>query len=470
MTTALNPSALKNAPTRDAHLSAAEKIGLALSWVGRQEPIAVPTVLTRWTVRAAPDRTPTLGTNGRELIYNPAFVDRLSLNGTKAIVLHAVGHVLSQHHHRRGNLDPVLWNIATDLALNGMLQRGYLAAFGSVFVDMFNELIDPDNFTSGAFAGYGKFKTFPRHLSAEEYVRLLRGEAQRQSHPQSEQRDEAHGQGGATITPSYADIFGNPTATFGGGIEDCPVDEHAGVTAAALQREDENIVTQAALLNPQEASDKYSKLGLGHILSGTREKLVLGDAELAAQINWRRTLEEFLKSMHNGEASYARINRRLHNYGASVGLIFPCTYERARTNGAVLVDTSGSMGDKDCDDALIHTGEVLCLFPEATVNLLQCDTEVRVSEEYRGGDFPPSNWKEWCGRGGTDLISSFRFIQAHRGEFDWAIVVTDGEFSRYGLVDPGVPVLWVLTRYSAGWSDQPFPFGKVVCQHANPKY
>lgn len=448
MTTASNPSAVKKAPKRDTYLSASEKINTALSWVGRQEPIAVPTVLTRWTVRTAPDRTPSLSTNGRELIYNPEFVECLSLNGTKAVVLHAVGHVLSQHHHRRGNLDPVLWNIATDLALNGLLTRGYLAAFGNSFAELFSELIDPDSATSGAFAGYGKFKKFPPHLSAEEYVDLLRDEAQRQSQPQPGEQDgdqdQSNTNGGGFL--SYADIFGDPTATFGGGIEDCPDSDNENPDEA--RRSDESIVTQAVQLNPQEASDKYSKLGLGHILSGNREKIVLGDAELAAQINWRRTLEEFLKSVLNVQA----------------------TFLRARTNGAVLLDTSGSAGDKDCDDALIHTGAVLRMFPEATVNLIQCETEVHVSEEYRGGDFPPSNWKGGGGRGGTELNSCFRFIQAHRGEFEWVVVVTDGEFYRHNLVDPGVPVLRVLTRYSAGWSDQPFPFGKVICQHANPKY
>jgi hypothetical protein len=84
-------------------LSAADKIKMALDWVATQEPIAVPTVLTRWSVRSEPDvlKCPTMQTNGRVLQWNPSFVDKLSLSGTKAIVLHEVGHVLSQHQHRR---------------------------------------------------------------------------------------------------------------------------------------------------------------------------------------------------------------------------------------------------------------------------------------------------------------------------------------------------------------------------------
>ena len=245
-------------------------------------------------------------------------------------------------------------------------------------------------------------------------------------------------------------------------MEDSPNEDGTGETE---QREDERAAILETLLN-HDGHDGHSPLGLGHILSGIRERII-GDPAVAATVNWKTALDEFLVSAHNGQPTYARVNRRLHTLGAEHGFIFPANYARSKTNGAVLVDTSGSMGDSDCEEALTHIGTILTAFPDSTINCIQVDTEVRCSVEYTGADFPPTEWQGWLGRGGTDLNPGFRFIQEHAAEFDWAIIITDGEFYRESIVDPGIPVLWVLVRkqndYLGGNS---FPFGRVVSTRA----
>jgi predicted metal-dependent peptidase len=477
---------IATAPLRDTHLSAAEKIQQALRWVGKKEPIVVPTVLTRWEVKADRSR-PTMSTNGKVLKYNPDFVDRLSFSATKAIVLHEVGHVLNQHQHRRGQRDPVGFNIAADLALNCQLQRGYIAAFNGKFQDLFNELIDPGQFASGCFAGFGNFSDFPANLTAEEYYDLAKSKAQPQPQPQPQPQgggsddsedsedsdpapsdpapsdpapsDPAPNEDSEGSTPSrqsiFAEAFGDPTETFGGGIEDSPAPED--------EKEDTQSILLEVLLNP-EGCDKYSPLGLGMVLREARQALI-GDPEIAASVNWRVVLDEFLTNAHAGQPTFSRVNRRLHSLGSDLGVIFPCNHSRNKTNGAVIVDTSGSMGTDDCEQALTHIGTILETFPSSTVNMIQCDTSVHCSDEYTGADFPPKNWQGWLGRGGTDLNPAFRFVRDSGEEFDWVIVVTDGEFSRYDLIDPDIPVLWVLTR-SGYYSEREFPFGVTVCTRA----
>jgi predicted metal-dependent peptidase len=485
---------IETAPLRDNHLSAAEKIQQALRWVGKKEPIVVPTVLTRWEVRS--DRTrPTMSTNGKVLSYNPDFVDRLSFSATKAIVLHEVGHVLNQHQHRRGQRDLVGFNIAADLALNCQLQRGYIAAFNGNFQSLYNELIDPGQFASGCFAGFGEFSDFPANLTAEEYYDLANSKAQQQqqqsgsnedsnednedsdsnednedsdSNEDSEDSEDSKDSTPSDPAPSedsdpapsedsgpsqsiFAKAFGDPTETFGGGIEDSPAPED--------EKEDAQSILLEVLLNP-EGCDKYSPLGLGMVLQEARQALI-GDPEVAAAVNWRVVLDEFLTNAHAGQPTFARVNRRLHSLGSDLGVIFPCNHSRNKTNGAVIVDTSGSMGTDDCEQALTHIGTILETFPSSTVNMIQCDTHVHCSDEYTGSDFPPKNWQGWMGRGGTDLNPAFRFVRDSGEAFDWVVVVTDGEFSRHNLVDPDIPVLWVVTR-SGYFSEKPFPFGVTV--------
>ena len=95
---------------------------------------------------------PTMATDGRRIVFNPAFVDGLKPAELEATLAHEVMHCALGHHCRRGERDPRLWNEAADLAINPIL-------VGNGFTLPAGALIDP------AFSD----------LSAEEiYARLLR--------------------------------------------------------------------------------------------------------------------------------------------------------------------------------------------------------------------------------------------------------------------------------------------------------
>lgn len=469
---------------KDTHSTAKEKIDNAIRWVAQWEPIAVPTVLTRWEV-IEDYSVGTLATNGRMLKYNPDFVDCLSTNATRAIILHEVGHVLAQHQHRLRGRDKKLFNIAADLALNGMLYRGYTLAYNNNSSQLFDELVDPTSPTSGCFAGMGRFSHFDTYLDAEAYYELLKDEKNKMNNVGNGKGEGDEGEGGGipipTPTPSAEGQqqqqqqqqpsplapLEDVTKTFGGGIESAVDeseynDEEGDEQAALLQRGDGQNLVLETVLNHIGAGEAYSPLGLGRIISGVKATLI-GDPDKAANINWRVVLEEFLAKAHTATPSYQRPNRRLHTLGKTMGVLFPAKHGKSKTNGAVIVDTSASMGDKDCEQAIVHIGSILSSFPASTVNMIQCDTGVRCSEEYTGGDFPPTDWKGWMGRGGTDLSPALSFVKDNQDDFDWVIVVTDGEFYRWKLVDPSIPVLWIHTRNSKSyWATLAYPFGTVV--------
>src|SRR5471032_1787988 len=94
---------------------------------------------------------PTMATDGRRIVYDPAFVEELTAAELEAVLAHEVLHCALGHHCRRGARDPRLWNEAADLAINPILiANGFSLPAGA--------LIDP------AF----------ENLSAEEiYARLL---------------------------------------------------------------------------------------------------------------------------------------------------------------------------------------------------------------------------------------------------------------------------------------------------------
>jgi predicted metal-dependent peptidase len=69
----------------------------------------------------------TCATDGRSLFANPTYFMGKSEKERFIIVLHEIGHVALGHNLRRGDRDPVLWNVACDHVVNlGLKAAGYV--------------------------------------------------------------------------------------------------------------------------------------------------------------------------------------------------------------------------------------------------------------------------------------------------------------------------------------------------------
>jgi predicted metal-dependent peptidase len=73
------------------------------------------------------DWIPTAATDGRDIFFNIAFWNKLSKPERLGLVAHEVLHAALLHVLRRGNRDPILWNIAADIVVNGLVlsQKGF---------------------------------------------------------------------------------------------------------------------------------------------------------------------------------------------------------------------------------------------------------------------------------------------------------------------------------------------------------
>lgn len=77
-------------------------------------------LLLRMPVRED-ERVPTMGTNGKEIVYNSKFVDSLPVPELISVLCHEIYHIIFEHMLRRGRRDMEKWNIATDYAINLLL-------------------------------------------------------------------------------------------------------------------------------------------------------------------------------------------------------------------------------------------------------------------------------------------------------------------------------------------------------------
>ncbi len=65
----------------------------------------------------------TAGTDGKQVLYNPKFVENLSANEQIFLFAHEVCHVAFEHIYRSEGKDKKVWNIATDSVINVLLQQ-----------------------------------------------------------------------------------------------------------------------------------------------------------------------------------------------------------------------------------------------------------------------------------------------------------------------------------------------------------
>lgn len=64
---------------------------------------------------------PTAATDGKNIYFNPEFVRSLSSPQVDGVLLHEVLHAALLHGVRRGTREPLLWNIAADIVVNGAI-------------------------------------------------------------------------------------------------------------------------------------------------------------------------------------------------------------------------------------------------------------------------------------------------------------------------------------------------------------
>ena len=102
-------------------MNAKSKISAALTKIRMKNPFLG--TLALFVEHRLDETIPTACTDDRSIWYNPEFVEKCSLNEIGAVVLHELLHAALMHNARRGQRDPLLWNIAADIVVNGIVRQ-----------------------------------------------------------------------------------------------------------------------------------------------------------------------------------------------------------------------------------------------------------------------------------------------------------------------------------------------------------
>lgn len=348
------------------------------------------------------DKTcPTAWTDGNVIGFNPDFI--LTLSDTDRIFLfkHEVWHPILDHHLRRGDRNPIIWNIAGDRVIHQHFRHQENM-----------ELI------KGA-----QYDPSDKGLNTEMVYEKVYKEVQQQG-----QNGQGKGNGPGISIGEVRDLKGS-------GSDDKPTSS-------------EKAMAEGKWVEALERAVKEAEQGRGNIPNFARELL---EAKKKPKINWKEVLRRFVQeNMDNSDYSWMKPNKK---YMASDMYLPSLAISKDEIDNIIMaVDTSGSMRKDQLDQVVDELSLILEEY-KTKVTVFLIDTQVHKVLEFTNDDLPIKI--EAIGRGGTDFRPAFEKIKELELEPTCFLYYTDGD-GYFPSVEPEYPVLWVGTQ-----NFKP-PFGEYV--------
>jgi predicted metal-dependent peptidase len=397
-------------------------------------------------LKLSPGPVPTMATDGRRILYNPAFVGSLDPAELEGVLAHEVMHVALGHHCRRGERQRKTWNEAADYAINPIL-------IGNGFTLPSGVLLDPsfDN------------------LSAEEiYAQLIQrpgkgGTSGELSPPEGNPSGGSSQQGGnpspSVQSPQPSGSSNNcpgqplPPQNDAASKETSLGEDHPGGFGEVLDATDEDgNPTSPAEKSRQEhewaiAADQALRSAK---MCGREPGNVARPLQESRQTrqDWRSILRDFVAATMPSDYRWTPPNRR----HISRGLYLPSVDRSGLGRIAVAVDTSGSIGVRELEQ---FAGEISAIADEAkpeAIHVVYCDAAVQSSQEFGPGEPLELEPK---GGGGTDFRPVFDWVAQNAINPVCLIYLTDLCCYSYPA-PPEYPVLWVTN------SRRTAPLGETV--------
>lgn len=478
-------------------MQAEEKLRRAFDLIYDEHPF-LANIVASWNV-VETTRVPTGYTNGPEMGWNRKFIDTCTITDTARFILHEAGHIFLGHHLRSKGIHAKEWNVAADLALNWHIIQ-YLDGSGKI------------GDVQICIPGRGQFSHLEGDHEAEWYYNKLHQPPQEQpkSEPKKSEKqdkgdegeDEQESEGSSEGSEDESDDeqdgegeskpeedeqesedgSGNSQEASEGeesedeGSESSGGDQGQQEPQSGLDYSRDDLPDSLGEIepypgdeSPEEAEEKWQEIvaqGINNAMQhgnmpGFLKEIVEKMYGEKSSTDWKSKLRRFATKWATARFTFNKPNRR-HSWRKD--LIMPARKSRDASPGLFFCDTSGSV-DQDQLNAFMRELEgAFKAYPEVEITMVQCDTEIKENgvKVFTKHNFPMELPDHWLGRGGTDPGPSMKkMVQEGHGKYKWMVVCTDGYFHMDQVENPGIPVLWVLTREPYAGYGRP-KFGEVI--------
>ncbi len=321
--------------------------------------------------------------NGKRFIYNPTYIESLDMDELFFILTNCVMHHILAHNQRKLNRKGVLWQLATDYAINNMLAK--------------NKLKIPKG------ANYNKEY---KNMYSEEIYEILKVEFAEQSGASS--YDDAQN------LESFIKEKGGDSSIF--------------KNFEKMDEKEEDEWDYAASL-AKEVGNKNSTTPLG--LERFAKKIKAND------IDWKFELYNAINRHMRNNYAFMPPNKKHIYRGVALPSLTSDTLSLI-----VAIDTSGSIREDILGAFIGEFKDIMQNFPAVSIELLVADAKVHSHHSFIGGeemDFPLK------GGGGTDYRPTFEYIDANIPMSSMLLYFTDGE-GIFPRIPPAYEVIWALSQ------------------------
>ena len=336
---------------------------------------------TRLKLVNADEWCSTAATDGRHFYYNSRFIDMLRPKEIEFLFGHEVLHCVYDHFGRRGDRDPMLFNVANDYAVNADLKKHRVGEFitsvpclyDSKYEGMSSEEIYDDLYENAEKINLSDLidKLLDDHLDGE-------GDSD-----SDDDGDEKDGKG-----------------------------KKPKMSAEERQKIRDEI--KEAVLSAAAASD-----GAGNLPAGV--KRLIQDMT-APKMNWRELLRMQLESTIKSDFTWMRASRR----GWHMDAVMPGMKNDELIDIAIGIDASGSIDERMLKDFLSETQGIMDQFQSYKIHIFTFDTRVYNPAQYNSDNLDGICDYEVKGGGGTDFDAIFDYLKEEQIEPKRLVVFTDG--------------------------------------------
>jgi len=346
----------------------------------------------------------TMATDGARIYYNVKWTETLTKEECIGVICHEILHIALLHPLRLFGKHMILWNIATDYAINQVLTN-----------DSFT--LPKDGLQDDKYNNWNADKIYNDVLKNVKTVKVSGGKNGK----------DGEGKDGEGKEPKWGQIL-KPMGENGKPLSQAEV--------RGLEIETKILVQAAA-----EAAKAIGNL------PGAIKELV--DKYTTPVVHWQDYLPKWLLGSQPDDYTWRKPNRKYMLPGKKK-IFMPSIAHHGSGHGVLYIDTSGSVSTPELQRYLSEIVGIIEECKPETLLIVPCDTQVKGTFKWEPG-IPLTHIKVE-GRGGTCVTPAFEWAHKNHDEvIDWAIYFTDLEVSDFPD-EPDYPVLWLSTgRTKAPW-------------------
>lgn len=323
---------------------------------------------------------PTAATDGKHLLINPDFFNKLTPAERLTLLAHEALHVLLDHMHRRGTRDHKLFNIAADYVINGSLKKAqYVLPTGGLY--------DPQ------YDG----------MTTEQVYALLDKKTDQQKQDLFGKCKDGVMNGNDITYPDPNDPDNSVTQ-----------DEVTSIILRAITQA--KAMGQAAGTMPGEIEIELQRT-------------------LNPPLPWNVILQNYLTEFSKEDFTFRRPNKRF-----LPDAYLPTAHSEAVCNIAIAVDISSSVTAHEFNVFINKIAEIKTTMNPKKTTVIAFNTKITGVQELTADDDPFKKLK-FKGRGGTSVQCVYDHIQETRPTV--TIIFTDGEFTQ-PKITPKTPIVWLI--------------------------